>query len=106
MRDPSLSLLPDFVGRPVIVSFPVGLVRILIRIKILVGMIASQFTCHANRAIGSVGRIGIENICAVALQNLFPFTRNIFRHAKCYGKSFSRAQHGISDASIAAGGVE
>src|ERR1700686_2272177 len=106
MGDASLRLLPDFVGRAVIVGLPVGFVGILVGIEILVGLIARQFTGHANGAVRTIGRIGIKNVGAVALQDLLTLPRNIFRHAESDGESLGRAQHGIGDAGVAAGGVE
>src|SRR5260370_33011510 len=106
MRDASLRLLPDFVGCPMIVSFPVAFVRIVVGIEILIWMCTRQLSCQADCAISTVGWIGIKNVGAVALQDLFAFARNILRYAESAGKSFGRAQHGIRDPSIAAGGIE
>src|SRR6202158_4150437 len=106
MSDAPLRLLPDFVGRAVIVRLPVGFVGVLVGIEILVGMLARQFTRHANGAVRTIGRIGIKNVGAVALQDLLALPRSIFRNAKSDGESLGRAQHGIGDASVAAGGVE
>src|ERR1700758_840220 len=106
MSDASLRLLPDFVGRAVIVRLPVGFVGVLVGIEILVGMIARQFTGHANGAVRTVGGVGIKHVGAVALQDLLALPRNIFRHAESDRESFGCAQHGVGDASVAAGGVE
>ena len=83
MRDASLGLLPDFVGGAVIVSLPVGVVGILVGVEILIGMFGGEFAGHANGAVGTVGGIGVNNVGAVAVQNLFALARNIF--AACRG---------------------
>src|SRR6202158_743319 len=70
------------------------------------GVSARKFTGNANGAVRTIGRIGIKNVGAVALQDLLALPRSIFRHAESDGESLGRAQHGIGDASIAAGGVE
>src|ERR1700683_2431058 len=106
MRDASLSLLPDFVRGPVIMSLPVGFVRILVGVKILVGMLMGQFARPTNRAIGPVARIGVQNVGAIAQQNLLALARDVFWHAQRDRESFGCAQHGISDAGVAAGGIE
>src|SRR5579863_5910405 len=106
MRDSSLGLLPDFVGGAVIMGFPVGIVGILVGVEILIGMFCGQFAGHANGAVGSISRVGVNNVGAVAVQDLFAFSGNIFGHAEGDGKSFGRAEHGVSDAGIAAGGIE
>src|SRR5258708_39493618 len=106
MGDASLGLQPDFVGSPVIVGLPVGLIGILVGVKILIGMFGGQFPRLANRAVRTIRGIGIQNVGAVALQDLLALTRDIFRHAQGNGESFGRAEHRIGNAGIAAGGVE
>src|SRR5450631_2293150 len=106
MRNASLGLLPDFVGGPVIVRFPVGVVGILVGIEILIGMLGGELAGQADGAVGAIGGIGIKNVGAIAMQDLLALARNVFRHAQGDGESFGRSQHGVSDASVAAGGVE
>jgi hypothetical protein len=69
-------------------------------------MVAGQFAGHADRAVGTVRRIGIKNVGAVALQDLLALAGNVLRHAEGHGESFGGAQHRIRDARVAAGGVE
>jgi hypothetical protein len=63
----------------VIVSLPVGLVRILVGIEILIGMLSRQLARHADRTVGAVPGIGIKDVGAVALKNLLALARNVFR---------------------------
>src|SRR6202043_377038 len=37
---------------------------------------------------------------------LFALARNVFRHAQGDWEAFGRAKHGVSDAGVAAGGIE
>src|SRR5208283_5167309 len=104
--DAALGLLPDFVGGRVIVGLPVGVVGILVGVEILLGMFAGQLARLTDRAVGTVVRIGINNVGSVALENLFAFARNVFWHAERDGEGFGGSQHGVGDAGIAAGGVE
>src|ERR1700691_1459409 len=69
-------------------------------------MLGGEFAGLADGAIGAVVRIGIDNVCSVNAQNLLAFGGNVLRHAERYGKSLSRAQHGIGNAGVAAGGVK
>src|SRR5258708_13409131 len=69
-------------------------------------MSGGKFASGADGAVGAVAGIGINKVCAVRAQNPFAFGGNILRHAECDGKSFSRAQHGVGDAGVAAGGIE
>ena len=102
----SLRLLPDFVGRAVIVGLPVGVVGVLVGVEIFVSMFRGQILRHADRTVGSIGRVGVENICAVGMQNLFALERDVFRHAQRHRESLGRPQHGVCDPGIAAGGIE
>src|SRR5579871_771274 len=106
MGDAALRLLPDFVGCRVVVRLPVGVVRILVGIEVLIRVSRGQLPRHADGAVRSVAGIRINNVGAIALQDLLTLARNIFRHAQRDGKSFRRADHGISDAGVAAGGIE
>jgi len=106
VSDASLSLLPDFVSRGQIVSFPVGLVGILVGVEILIGMIAGQFARHANGAVGAVTGIGIDDVGTVSLQNLLALAGDVFGHAEGDGKSLSGTEHGVGDPGVAAGGIE
>src|SRR5580658_9073413 len=106
MRDPALSLLPDFVGGSVIVGLPVGLVGVLVGVEIFFGMLRGELAGHPDGAVGTVGGIGINDVGAVALQDLLALARNILRHAQGDGEAFGSAQHRIGNAGVAAGGVE
>ena len=65
MRDASLSLLPDFARGGFVMGAPVGVIRILVRIKTKIGMAFSILTRDLYRSIGALRRIGIDDICAV-----------------------------------------
>ena len=106
MRDTSFRLLPDFVGCAMVVSLPVGIVRILVGVVVKIGMLRGEFARDANRAIGSFGGIGINDVRAVGVQDSFALDRNVFRHAQRDRETLSRADHGVGDAGVAAGGVE
>src|SRR4029077_21109494 len=104
--DTSLRLLPDLVGRAMVVSLPVGVVGILVGVVIKIRMLDIEFARHADRAIGSVAGICIDDVRAVGVQDSLPFLRNIFRHAERNWNALGGADHGVGNASVAAGGVE
>ena len=79
MGDTSFRLLPDFVGRAMVVSLPVGGVRILVGIVIKIGMLRVEFARHADGAVGSIGRVGVNDVRAVGVQNAFALGRKRFR---------------------------
>src|SRR5690348_7020917 len=106
MRNPPLGLLPDFIGGHGIVSFPVGLIGILVGVEVLVGVGLSERASHADRAVGTVPGIRINNVGAVALQDLLALAGDVFGHAERDRESLGSTEHRISNTSIAAGGVE
>src|SRR5580693_3341785 len=69
-------------------------------------MLGRNLASHADGAVGTFAGIGVENVRAVGAQNLLSFSRNILRHAQRDRKSFGRAEHGIGNSGVAAGGVE
>ena len=104
--DASLGLLPDFVRGAVIVGSPVGVVGVLVGIEIFVGMFRGEFTRDANRAVGSIRGIRINNVGAVALENLLALKGDVFGYAECNGKPIRGSEHGIGNTGVAAGGVQ
>ena len=106
VRDTSFGLLPDFVGRAMVVSLPVGIVGILVCVEIKIGMLGIKFARHADGAVGAFAGIGVENIRAVSVQNALAFRRNILRHAQRDGNALGGADHRVSDAGVAAGRIE
>src|ERR1019366_873284 len=67
MRNTPFGLLPDFVGGGFIVGTPVGVVRILIGVKIEIGMALGILARDLEGAVGAFGRVGVDDICAVCL---------------------------------------
>src|ERR1700682_3427827 len=106
MRDASFGLLPDFVRGGFVMRAPVGVVRILIGIEVKIGIALGILARDLDGAVGALGGIGVNDICAVCLQNPFSLGRNILRHAERDRKSESSAEHGVGDAGVAAGGIQ
>ena len=92
MSDATLRLLPDFVGGAMVMGQPVGFVGILVGVEIFVGMLGGEFAGFADGAVRPVAGIGVDDGCAVAMQYLFAFTGNIFRHAEGDGETFGGAR--------------
>src|SRR5215467_16247020 len=65
MTDAALRLLPDLVAGCKIMGLPVGVVRILIGVEVLFRMLCRQIPSHADRAVGALPAIGIDNVGAV-----------------------------------------
>src|SRR4029079_8443242 len=60
----------------------------------------------ADGPVRTICRIGVDNFRAIREQNSLALDRNILRHAQRDRKSLRRADHGISNASVSAGGIE
>src|SRR5712671_1894061 len=106
MSNAPFGLLPNLVRRSVIVREPIGVVRILVGVKIQIRMLGGKFASRTDRAIGTLARIGINDVGAVSVQNLLALNRNIRRHAKRNREALSRTQHGVSYPGIAAGRIK
>src|ERR1700723_3479314 len=63
----ALGLFPDLIRGGEIMRAPVRVIRILIRIKIKIGMPLGQLSSNFDRAIRAFARIGENDICAVGL---------------------------------------
>ena len=65
--DAAFGLLPDFVRCAFVMRAPVGVIRILICIKIQIGMALGELPRNFDGSVRTFGRIGIDDICAVCL---------------------------------------
>src|SRR5580704_7244335 len=106
MGDTSFGLLPDFIGCAMVVSLPVGVVGILVGVEIFFRSIREKFTGFADCAVRAVGGIGINDVGAVGVQNVFALDGDVLRHAERDRETFGGGDHGIGDAGVTAGGIE
>ena len=89
-----------------VVSLPVGVVGVLIGVVIDIRMFRGQFARHADRAIGSIGWVGVQDVGAVCMQDALALDRYILRHAQRHRETLRRTEHGISNSSVAAGRIQ
>ncbi len=99
-----LGLLEDFVRRAGVVGAPVGRVAVLVGVEVL--RVGSKLTGFADGAVGAFGGIGPEDLGPIRVEDAFALGRDIRGHAERDGEGKSRAEHGVGDAGVAAGGVE
>ena len=69
MGDTALGLLPDFFRCAMVVGLPVGWVRVLVGVEIFFRFAGVEFARGADRAIGAVRGIGVNDVGAVSKQN-------------------------------------
>src|SRR5258705_9704833 len=65
VRDASFRLLPDLVGSGLVMRAPVGVVGILVRVEIKIGMLLCELVRDPRSAVGTFPGIGEDDICAV-----------------------------------------
>src|ERR1041385_9406689 len=106
MSNAAFALLPDFIRCAVIMRLPVGIVRVLVGVEVLIRVFSIEFPSFADRPIRSFPRISKNNLRTVSMQDSFALNRNILRHAKRHWKSFSSSDHGERNTSIPTGRVQ
>ena len=106
MSDSALGLLPDFIAGAVVVGEPVVVVAVLVGVEEFFRVLGGKPAREADGAIGAVGSVSPLTVRAVGGEDALALDRNIGGHAQHDGEAHGRAQHGIGDAGVAAGGVE
>ena len=106
VRHLTLGLLPDFVAGCAVVRAPVFVVRILVGVVVPVRFRRNHLPRLANRAVGSIRRVGPYNLRAISLEISLSRLGDVRRHTQRHGKAHRRAQHRIRNACIAAGCIE
>ena len=106
VRDLAFGLLPDFVAGGAVVGAPVFVVGVLVGVVVAVGLGGDQLAGLADGAVGAVGGVGPDDLGAVGCEVALALVRDVGRHAEGDGEAHGRAEHGVGDAGVAAGGVE
>src|SRR5579864_2039413 len=106
MRDAAFGLLPYLVRCAFVVGAPVGMVGILIDIKVFVRLGGDQLLSFADGAIRALAWIGPDDFGAKGMQNPLALFRGAAWNAEGHRESERGAEHGVSDAGVAAGGIE
>ena len=105
MGDPAGNLLPDLVRGGAVVGLPIRGIAVLIRVKVLVRLGGNDFMDSANRAVGALVARSDDQLRAIGRQDTLAFVRSAIGQAKLHGIAHGRANHSVSDAGVAAGGV-
>src|SRR6266436_4387608 len=106
MRDAAGGLLPNLIGGGAIVGLPVRGIAVLVRVKIFFGICGDDFVDLANRAVGAFVAGSDYQLSAESGEDALALVRSAVRQAKLHGKLQRSTDHGVSDAGIAAGGVD
>src|SRR5260370_26561341 len=106
MCDAASGLLPDFAGRGAVVRLPIGRITVLIGIKIFFWVGRNNFMNPANRAIGSFIAGRNDQLRAERTEDALALRRRAVRKAQLDRIAERGADHRISDAGVAARGVD
>ena len=106
MGDLSLRLLPDLGAGGGVVGQRIGRVAVLVRVEVPVGLSGRQFAGQTARPVGSGGGIGEGQLRTVGAQDTHPLRAGVRGQQQPDGEAQRRAEHRVSDASVARGGVE
>ncbi len=105
MRDAPGGLLPNFVRGAAVMRLPVRGVAVLIGIKIFLRLRRDDLLHAANRTVRALIAWSNNHFRAKGSQYALAFVRSAVGQAQRYGIAKSRANHGVSDAGVAAGRV-
>ena len=73
MRDRAIGLLPDLWSGAQIMGLPVGCVGVLIEIAEPLWIVAGQFACSSDCAIGTLVRIRPVDLGAISFEDALSF---------------------------------
>ena len=99
-------LLPNLVGGGVVVRLPVRGIAVLVGIEIFLGIGGDNLVNTADRAVGAFVAGSDHELRAKRGEDAFAFVRGAVGKAEFYGIAERRADHGVGDAGVAAGGVD
>src|ERR1700678_2827332 len=105
MRDPALGLRQNLRRRAIIVGFPIRGIVVLIGVKIAFGIGTVNLLAKPDGTVGTLGLIAKNHLGIVGLQDVLAFDGDVFRQAELYFIAQIRADHGVGDARVPAGGV-
>ena len=88
------------------VRLPVGVVVVLIRVEVAVRIGVVDFADLADRAVRTLVGGRQHEFGAVGFQDALALDRGVDRQAELHLVAARRADHGVGDAGVAAGGVD
>src|SRR5277367_5366355 len=106
MRDAGAGLLPNFLRGSTVVGLPVGRIAVLIRVEILFWVGCDDLMDAPNCPIGAFITGRNDKFGPKGAEDAFALVRGAIRQAKLYAVAKRRADHGIGNPRVAAGGVD
>src|SRR5205807_1902555 len=106
MRNAARSLRPDFVRRSAVMRLPIRRIAVLVGVKIFVGLCGNNLVYLANRAVRALIARRDDQFRAIRLEDALALLRSAVRQAKLHGIPHRRANHGVGDTRVTAGGIK
>src|SRR5437588_4074694 len=106
MRNAARSLRPDFVRRSAVMRLPIRRIAVLVGVKIFVGLCRNNLVYLANRAVRALIARRDDQFRAIRLEDALALLRSAVRQAKLHGIPHRRANHGVGDTRVTAGGIK
>ena len=98
--------LQDLRARGPLVGARVRRVRVLVGVEVDVGPLGGQLPRPADRSVGALERVGLDELGAVGEQDLPPLGARGARHAERDAEAERRAEHRVRDPGVPARRVE
>src|SRR5271165_3599326 len=106
MRQAGAGLLPDFLGGSAVVRLPIRRIAVLIRVEILFRVGRDDLVNAPNCAVRPFIARGDNELCTQSTEDAFALVRSAVRQTKLHAVAERRADNGVSDPRVAAGGVD
>src|SRR5207245_1992438 len=106
VRDASRCLREDFYRRTLVMSAPVGRIRVLVGIEVLAGILRDELADKEDRAVRALAGLAINDLGAVGRDQGLALGAHIARHYELDAVTLGRADQRICDAGVAGGRVD
>ena len=100
MRQASARLLDDLRRRRVVVRPPVARIVVPVRVEVAIRLGREHRLRFDNRAVGTLHRIGKEDLGSERVQDPLALGRHVLRHAQPDAIAARRADHRVGDAGV------
>src|SRR5580700_3152157 len=105
MRDAPAGLLPDFLCRGEVVRLPIGRIAVLVRVKVFFRLGRNYLMNPPNRSVRAFVTRCDDKLSAKRTEDAFALMRSAVRQAKFHRIAKRRADRGVGNPRIAAGGI-
>src|SRR5215471_12335049 len=106
MSDPAFGVFPNFLARSLVVSAPVRLIVVLVKVGVTLGKLLGKVAGQRLRPISTFQRIRLDDFHTVGGEDLLSLRAGVCRQAEGHLVASRSANHAIRDSGIPAAGIE